>query len=701
VAEFRNDGKNRSKRKGKYTLKKLPIILQNEMSECGHAALCMILQYHRFQISLSNLRTLFPTSLKGITLTEIIRMARHFNCSTRAFRIPLSQLHTIKTPAILHWDHNHFVVLDNINTKQIIIHDPNAGRIKLSFEEAAKHFTNIALEINPPKKIINQTQIKKLKCTDLLHHFNKKDLFSLIGLAFLLQTLVLIGPKYLQISVDRIIPHQTLYFLYLLTGAFLGIKLLEVAVYVSQALLLLSLNAKMSTQIATSVFHRLIQLPLSYFERRHLGDIMSRFNSIEKIREIMTQGLIESSINGIMAIVTFSMMLTYNIKMSLIVLITIFLYFMCRMRLSPTFRLRSEEMLRKQANYHSNFMENVRGIQLIKSFNKETERETLWQNKYHDFLNAHHSIAKQMVLFTTIKRGLFGVELIFVSLFGINSIVYNHLTIGMLYAFIFYQNIFRDAMDNLIEKFLDLKIISLHTDRLSDIVLQPIDATFATTYKKNSITTPVISAKNLAFQYEHNEPYIFKNLNLTILPGEFIAITGPSGCGKTTLLKIMMGLLLPMAGEILINNTNIQDIGIQQYRRHIAAVMQNDCLLAGSIADNIALFAKQPDYQHIERAATLAGIAKDIKNMPMQYHTLVGDMGSTLSGGQQQRIFLARALYANPKILFLDEATSHLDIETEHAVNKAIQQLNITRIVIAHRRETVEAADRIIQLKPT
>ena len=520
-----------------------------------------------------------------------------------------------------------------------------------------------------------------------------------MGLAFLLQTLVLIGPKYLQISIDRIIPHPTLYFLYLLTGAFLGIKLLEVAVYAFQALLLTKLNAKMSTQMGISVFHRLIQLPLSYFERRHLGDILSRFNSIEKIREIMTQGLIESSINGIMAIVTLSMMLVYNITMSLIVLLTIVLYFIFRIRLSSTFRFRNEEMLRKQANYHSNFMENMRGIQLIKIFNKETERETLWQNKYHDFLNATHAISKQTVLFTTIKRGLFGVELILVSLLGINSIVHKNLTVGMLYAFIFYQNIFRDAMDNLIEKFLDLKIIALHTDRLSDIVLQPIDAISATTYKKISIKTPVISVKNLAFQYEHNEPYILKNLNLTILPGEFIAITGVSGCGKTTLLKIMMGLLLPTAGEILINNINIQDIGIRYYRRHIAAVMQNDCLLAGSIADNISLFVKQPDYQHIERCATLAGIAKDIKNMPMQYHTLVGDMGSTLSGGQQQRIFLARALYANPKILFLDEATSHLDIETEHAVNEAIQQLNITRIVIAHRRETIEAANRIIQLK--
>jgi ATP-binding cassette subfamily B protein RaxB len=209
-----------------------------------------------------------------------------------------------------------------------------------------------------------------------------------------------------------------------------------------------------------------------------------------------------------------------------------------------------------------------------------------------------------------------------------------------------------------------------------------------------------VKLENITFTYSENEPAVLNNINLTINPGESIALVGPSGCGKTTLMKVMMGLFKPTQGKVLVDGIEIEKLGIKNFREQVAAVMQNDQLLSGSISENISFFDPEFNQQHIEQCAQFAVVAHDIAAMPMAYNTLIGDMGMTLSGGQKQRVLLARALYKNPKILFLDEATSHLDVALEQAVNKAVKQLNVTRIIIAHRPETIRSADRIFVFTP-
>ncbi|MFA6409439.1 MAG: peptidase domain-containing ABC transporter [Gammaproteobacteria bacterium] len=683
---------------------KLPIILQTEITECGHACLAMILKYYNLPIDLSALRRLFPTSLKGITLGSIVQIAEHFQLETRALRLEPDDLLSLPTPSILHWDMDHFVVLREYNhrKKHFILHNPACGEEKLTQQELSKHFTGIALEIEYHCAIDKKKQFKqgKLKCKDLIKNTPtiKYMAVKAILMAIMLQLFILIGPRFLQLSIDKVVSPNQINLLYVLTLGFAFLKILETGTAFIRSILLASLNNIINLNIGSHVFKHLIRLPMEYFSKRHLGDIVSRFNSVEIFRQVITDGLVEGGIDGLMAIATLILMLNYNVKLTIIVCSAIFIYCLLRISKTKSFITSNEIMIRNQARYNSNLFETIRGIQAIKIFSKENCRQSIWKNQYIDFLNSSFNVAKKQAIFSNSKRIIFGLELILVIMLATILVIEKQISIGMFYTFLFYRTIFNDAASKLIDKFGDFNMLSLHLDRLSDILLKEPEK-IASQNKQtlnNTITNGSMELKNIYFRYNENENHVIKNASLKIEDGEFIAIAGPSGCGKTTLLKIMMGLQKPNHGDIIISGMNLKDINLANYRKQIASVMQEDSLFIGSIAENISFFDPNPIQDKIILCAKRAGILGDIMHMPMQFNSLIGDMGSALSGGQKQRLLLARALYAEPKILFLDEATSHLDLNKEKEINQAILQLKITRIIIAHRPETLATADRII-----
>jgi ATP-binding cassette subfamily B protein RaxB len=266
---------------------------------------------------------------------------------------------------------------------------------------------------------------------------------------------------------------------------------------------------------------------------------------------------------------------------------------------------------------------------------------------------------------------------------------------GMLIAFIAYADQFTSRVAGLIDKWVDFSMLKLHAERVADIALTEPEQMAATAWN-GTVPEASIELRNVSFRYADGEPWILKNCNLRIEPGESVAIVGPSGCGKSTLAKVVLGLLQPQEGEVRFGGTDIRKLGLDNYRQWVGAVMQDDQLFAGSIADNISFFDPGAAPMRIEEAARAAAIHDDISLMPMGYQSLVGDMGSSLSGGQKQRVILARALYRKPKLLVLDEATSNLDIERERQVNTVINRLKVTRLVIAHRPETVASARHVL-----
>jgi ATP-binding cassette, subfamily B, bacterial CvaB/MchF/RaxB len=268
-----------------------------------------------------------------------------------------------------------------------------------------------------------------------------------------------------------------------------------------------------------------------------------------------------------------------------------------------------------------------------------------------------------------------------------------------LFAYIAYKDQFAMRVTGLIDQLIAFRTLGLHVQRLGDIVTaEPEDNDAVDLLPMHRPPVASLQVQGLSFAYAPGEAPVLDSVTLSIEEGESVAIVGPSGCGKTTLLKLMVGILAPQGGEVLVGGVPIRRMGRRAYRAMIGTVMQDDQLLAGSIGDNIAFFDAQIDQERVRECARIAAIDDDIEQMPMGYGTLIGDMGAAISGGQKQRILLARALYKQPKILFLDEATSHLDVALERRVNEAISGLNITRVIVAHRPETIARAGRVITL---
>ncbi|MEZ9823145.1 peptidase domain-containing ABC transporter [Shewanella sp. 10N.286.45.A1] len=678
--------------------KKLPMIRQSEATECGLACLTMIAGYYGHVSQMNEMRQRFQLSLEGATLLDIMQFAEQMALTTRPLKIELEDLPSLDTPCILHWDLNHFVVLKSVSKSHIVIHDPASGVKKVSIEEASKRFTGIALELRPTKEFKQKKPAPNLKFSDFWSKIIglKSSLVLIFSLSLLLQCFALITPYYIQLVIDDVIISKDTSLLIVLAAGFFMVLLFEIATNALRSLSLMHFGNLMNIQLGSNLFHHLIRLPLQYYEKRHMGDVVSRFGSLQQVKELLTTGVVESIIDGIMAVLTLFMIFYYSPKLSVIVLVAVALYALIRIVMYQPFRAISEQEIIARAEENSNFMESIRAIQTIKLFGSEAKREGQWQNRYAAAINQNIRLGNFTISFSAINRLLFGCENILVIYVAATLVIQGGFSTGMLFAFMAYKTQFMTKTQNLIDKMIQFKMLSLHFERIADIALEPKEV-ISEQQVSNDIKG-TISIKNLYFKYSDSTPDVLVDVNLDIKAGESVAITGPSGCGKSTLLKVMLGLDTPYKGEVLIDGTPLAQIGHKHYRQQIAAVMQNDELLSGSVADNIAFFDDKIDMEHLVYCADLAAIHDDISSMPMGYHSLIGDMGSSLSGGQKQRIILARALYKKPKILFMDEATSHLDTALESDINRAIKQMKITRVIIAHRKETIASANREIKL---
>ncbi|MDO6713179.1 peptidase domain-containing ABC transporter [Aliiglaciecola sp. 2_MG-2023] len=685
----------------------LPCVLQTEASECGLACLAMISGFYGYEIDLTSIRSRFSISAHGATLKQIMQIAGQMELSSRALRLEMEQLTELQTPCILHWELKHFVVLKKVTRHKVYIHDPAIGERVLELAEVDKLFTGIALELTPTPAFEKGKQKRKLSLSHFWNRINglKRSLAIILLLSIFIQVFALIQPYYMQTVIDDVILRSDLNLLTVLAFGFGLLLLIDTGTSYIRQTVILNLSSRLNIQMAANVFTHLIRLPLDYFSKRHMGDVVSRFGSLQSIRELLTTGLVTVFVDGLMATLTVWVMFLYDRKLTFIVLAIVFLYALLRYLFYKPLKRLTEESIVSSAKENSHFMESVRAIQTIKLFEKETDRQSQWQNKLAEALNKEIRLQRWNIGFDTANKILFGLENIIVIYFAALAVTNNTLSVGMLFAFVSYKSRFINSMNNLIEKWIEFRMLELHCERLADVVYTSKDP-MVREFKNPRLTSSTsehdkihgeISLVNLGFSYSQLDAPVFQNINHTFESGSTIAIVGPSGCGKSTLMKCMMGLLQPTNGQVLVDGIALSNI--DSYRQSIAAVMQDDVLLTGSIAENIACLSTNIDMQKIVYCAHLACIHEDIAKTSMQYNTLVGDMGANLSGGQKQRIILARALYKEPRILFLDEATSHLDVQNEMAINNHIKQLSITRVIIAHRPQTIASADKVLSLE--
>ena len=680
--------------------RRLPVIHQTEAAECGLACLAMVASYHGHALDLNTLRRRYPVSLKGATLRALIQVASHLHLACRALRFEIEHLGRLRLPAIAHWDMSHFVVLKEVANHRIVIHDPASGEKRLSMAEASKHLTGVALELTPSDEFAVKDETRRMPFGMLWgrQHGGAHALTQILSLSMVLAILAIAAPFYLQLALDEVVARGDLDLLTVLALGFALLTAITVASTAVRSYVVLILQNTLHFQIGARLFHHLVRLPLAYFEKRHIGDILSRFTSIEPIRNQLAESLITGVIDGVMAVASLVMIFFYSVELALVVLTAFVFYAVLRLALFRMFRQRSQAVIESKAKENSTFIETARAMQSLKVFNRESEREGQWLNRYAEVVNANVRLGRATITFKTLNDGIFGLENIVTVYLAARLAVDGAVTVGMIFAFISYKRQFLEKTALLIEKTIDFRLLGLHLERLADIALHPLEPGHD---RPLAYTRPIggrIELRRVHFRYAETEPFVLENINLTIKEGEFVTIMGPSGSGKTTLMKIMLGLLEPTEGEVLIDGLPLSAIGARAYREHVGAVMQEDQLLSGSIADNICFFDPNFDHERMIECARRGGVHNEIMAMPMSYNSLIGDMGSSLSGGQKQRILLARALYRQPRILFLDEGTSQLDVENEKLINRSLRALCITRVSVAHRPEITTGVDRILQI---
>jgi ATP-binding cassette, subfamily B, bacterial CvaB/MchF/RaxB len=676
----------------------MQFIYQSEAAECGLACMAMVASHHGHQLDLSALRNRYAVSLKGANLQHLIQLGDQLALAGRALRLELDELSQLKLPCILHWNLNHFVVLKKVTKRHAVILDPAVGERKVAMSEVSDCFSGIALELTPTRGFSKRDERIRLGLSAFWSRIEGllPSLVKIFVLSLLLQLFVLASPYYVQLVVDEVLISADRPLLLVLALGFGLLMLVKVLTQALRGWVILYLGSSMNLQMATNLFRHLVHLPLSYFEKRHIGDIISRFGSLNKVRELLTNSLVEGVIDGLMASCVLVMMYVYSPTLASVVLATVLLYAALRWMLYRPMRESTEASIMAVADEQSNFMETVRGMQTIKLFGQQSQRLNIWQNRYSHAVNQNFLLGRWQISYQTINQLLFGIENTIVIFLAAVSVIDGLLTVGMLFAFLTYKTQFTERMAALIDKLVQLYMTRLHLERLSDIALTEKEQDdSALGYRDIS---GALEVKQLCYRYSATDPLLFNNISFSIACGESVAIIGPSGGGKTTLAKVLLGLLPPESGKILADDIDIYQLGLGHYRQQVGAVMQHDQLMSGSLADNIAFFDPQKNMDKVIQSAMLAGIHQDIVSMPMAYNTLIGDMGSSLSGGQQQRLHLARALYRRPRLLLMDEATSSLDVELESHVNQSIKKLNITRIIIAHRPETIMSADRVLLL---
>ncbi len=686
------------------------VVLQTEAAECGLACLCMIADSFGMQISLQEVRRQVGASLKGQTLQQLLKSAAELQLVGRAVTLELDEIIALELPCILHWDLKHFVVLTKCSSRSFEIHDPARGAYKVTRGEFSKHFTGVAIEFSAGAEFRPRKALPKLRVTQLTGRVRGlwRALAQVFAIALVLQLLALLAPLLNQLIVDDVLSTGDRDLLTALIAGFAILLIVQTSLTVIRAWMVMLLGNSISLQWFTNVFAHLVRLPIEWFERRHVGDIASRFASVNSIQRTVTTGLVEALLDGMMATTALVVMALYSWQLTLVVCCAVLLYALLRVVSYRPLRDATAERLVLGAREHSHFLETLRAITPLRLFGREDDRRQRWHNLMVDVQNRDTRTAKLNILHSTANAAIFGIENLLVFWLAARMIMESQatgpatFTVGMLFAFVSYKNQFAGRVTSLINYAFELRMLGLQVERLSDIVLAaPVPAArkamdHMTTVAKADV--PSIELRDVGYRYSSSDPWVLRHVSFVIQPKEFVLIVGVSGSGKTTLAKLLLGLLQPTEGEILFGGVPVSQTGWQTLRSRIIAVMQDDHLLSGSLAENVSFFDTESSPERIEQAAKLAAVHDEIDKMPMAYQTLVGHMSAGLSGGQRQRVLLARALYRAPAVVLLDEATSNLDLDNERKIAKTMGSLGLTRIVVSHRPELVPFANRVLSV---
>lgn len=681
---------------------RVPLILQYEMAECGLASLAMVCGAYGKDIGLAELRTMFDPGGRGSSLKDLANVAEQLGFSVKSMKVGLKQVAKLKLPAILHWNLLHYVVLIQVQGDTYVIHDPALGRREVSEDEFSDSFTGLAQEL-APKPGLDLTPQRSTVGLDWLFEGSRgwvQALVSIFAVSLVMQAFILVVPFALQLLVAQVARGADAWAIViagLLGGSGLALYGLMMRMRYTVAM---HLSNALDAEGSRRLIEKMFSLPYDFFARREPGSLLNRFANLRELRLLLTQGMAESVVEALLSLVALSMLWVYLPGAAVVGVFAGAAYGAFRWVTRNQQRDRLAEMFQNIGNQNGSLVESIYKIDTIKANGLEKLREHFWMGRYTEYQN---SVIRKLRkdqgnrIFETMAVGL---GYMWAGLLAVEAIRSGRLEVAESLTAMVLLGIFLSRSSTFVERLFELLIARVHLDSLSEVVHARSERSGGLeTAGQNLARRGQIELRDVGFRYSPSEPFVFKKVSFTVPAGQCVAITGQSGCGKSTLLSLLLGLREPTEGEILIDGMPMEAHNLHQLRSEVGVVMQSDKLFYGTVMENVSLFDTEATSERVIKALEEARVADVVRRLPMQEHTMLSDM-PMLSGGEVQRLLMARALYKRPRFLLLDEASSHLDDGVEMELNKALLANGATRLMIAHRQQTIDLADRCIVLGP-
>ena len=692
---------------------KMPITLQSEVAECGLASLSMCLNYFGLPVTLPLLRGKYQLGKKGSSMYDLSTVCQNEGMIGDVYECEMDSIRELPLPAVVHWDLAHFIVLKSIKKNKFVIHDPAIGERTIALEEFAKHFTGYAMSVQKGQnegfeesktywEKQNEIGASPLTFTGLFtrSHGLAKGLSNLIILTFAAQLIVMLFPMVTQLVIDDFVATgEKINLVSIIIGG-LGLTAFVFLVRMIRGWASIFLGYHWHAGFSSYFFQRLVRLPMSFFESRNIADVNTKFRVLDRLKNSFTEQLVAGLIDGMMSLITLFIMFLFMPQLAIVSIVFLIVYGVFRSQLIKKEVQFAGELFAESIRESHTFFETISNMLAVKLYGRESARYQYWKAFYLKKMKATVATSKLTLWYTSANEMLGHAERLIILYIGALAVIEQEITLGMMFAFFAYREIFSTQSKSLLDNALSFKVLRVDLDRLSDIEIEKVEANMLGDNETKNIIKGTVCVENLSYRYDGDNITLLDDLTFSIKKGEHVVITGPSGSGKTTLLKLLAGVMEPTSGHILVDGKKLTEIGHHHYRKYVAIISQQEGLISGSLIDNIAFSSSHIDVEQVYQAAKNAHVFEEINNMPMQFHSIVaGSHSCSLSGGQVQRILIARALYSNPTILFMDEATSALDPAMEIKVSKTLRDMNITRISVAHRKETIATADREFKLK--
>lgn len=678
--------------------RKTPLVLQAEAMECGLACLSMVMSTFGRTIDLTVLRERYPTSQRGLSFARLEEIAAEEGFLLNAYHTGPAEMGALQLPGILHWKRAHFVVMTEYKPgKHVVIHDPAVGIRKIQWDEFVQDFSQACCELVPLSTMKKEVRRERLSMLDVLRKAPGYGsmLSKMAVVALLLELMVLISPMFLQIVVDEVVPVQDNHLLWALAAGFVGLATIRALLTLTHGWLGMALTGVLTVTMKMLTFNHMLKLPLVWFEKRGVGTVSARYNSLNQIENILGENLLVTMVDALMAVVMLVVLFVYQWELALLTVVVTGASLIATIMMYGRYALAAAEGVAAEAEEQRVLVETTTAIPAVKMFGQELRQVRSYRrtiiastNKMLDMSRVRNWHDATQTLLTSVG------DVLVVGL-AAALVMDGTLSLGVLFGFYAYKQILATKMTSLGQAYFKFRLLSVYTDNVSDILLSPTEPTEAKPLRVGD--QPTLRFQNITFAYEDCDPTL-QDFSLDVQPGEIVGVTGPSGGGKSTLVRLLTGSLQPRRGDILLDSESLVGRAPKDVRKHLAVVLQSDHLMTGTVLENITMFEASPDMDRVQQALADACIDAEVAALPSGLNTFLMGHAPTLSGGQRQRLMLARAFYKTASVLVLDEATSALDVEKEIHICEAIRRKGLTTLMVAHRQETLARCTRVVRV---